>query len=272
MDSNGCVTPITKWVREPGISFIIRARNEEAHLPKALDSLKGLAVPYEVILILHKCTDKSKEIAEQRITEGMPIQIHEWDYPISRAGYENLATPGDHPYSLQTFYNNAFALANLNWIFKWDADFEATTELIQFMNYKLDIENLNHHIRYRIPCVLGDRINSEYYLSNCLLLYNKNTFWESPIWHADTKSYDLSESIISLPVSTIKSYWDEPPWFLEGSLYDAEVAKKWKFLNLIFGYEIKGGARASCGDLHNIEYQVYIHENYLKTHGIYLIK
>ena len=271
MNLNGHVIPVTKWIREPGISFIIRARNEEAHLPKALDSLKGLAVPYEIILILHKCTDKSKEIAKQRIAEGMPIQIHEWDHPISRAGFENLATPGKHPYSLQSFYNKAFALSNMVWIFKWDADFEATPELIQFMNYKLDIENLNEHIRYKIPCMLGDKINYEYYLSNCLLLHNKNTFWESPIWHADTKSYILSETIISLPVNTIKSYWDEPPWFLEGPLYDAEITKKWMFLNLIFGQEIKAGARASSAEMTNIEYQIYIQEDYLSTHGIHLM-
>lgn len=270
MDLTGCVYPVTKWIREPGISFIIRARNEEAHLPKALDSLKGLIVPYEIILILHKCTDKSKEIAEQRIAEGMPIQIHEWDHPISRAGFENLATPGKHPYSLQSFYNKAFALSNMVWIFKWDADFEATPELIQFINYKLDIENLNEHIRYKIPCMLGDTINYEYYLSNCLLLHNKNTFWESPIWHVDTKSYDLTEMILSLPVNTIKSYWDEPPWFLEGPEYNAEIAKKWRFLNLIFGQEIKAGARASSSDMINIEYEIYIQEDYLSTHGIYL--
>jgi glycosyltransferase involved in cell wall biosynthesis len=270
MDSKGFVIPVTKWTREPGISFVIRARNEEEHLPKALDSLKKLVVPYEIILILHRCTDKSKEIAEQRIVEGMPIQIQEWNHPISRAGFENLATPGKHPYSLQTFYNKAFTLSNKIWIFKWDADFEATPELIQFINYKLDIENQNNHIRYRIPCILGNKVNYEYYLSNCLLLYNKNTFWESPVWNADTKSCDISEQIISVPVDTIKSYWDEPPWFLNGSDQDIEIAKKWKFLNLIFGKEIKAGARASCREMTSIEYEIYVQENYLSTHGIYL--
>ena len=270
MNSNGYVIPVTKWNREPGISFVIRARNEEVHLPKALDSLKGLVVPYEVILILHRCTDKSKEIAEQRITEGMPIQLYEWNHPISRAGFENLATPGKHPYSLQSFYNKAFALSNKIWIFKWDADFEATPELIHFMNYRLNLENKNNHIRYRIPCILGNKVNYEYYLSNCLLLYSKNTFWESPVWHVDVKSYDLSEQIISVPVDTIKSYWDEPPWFLEGPDQDLEITKKWKFLNIIFGQEIKAGARASCRDMTNIEYEIYVQENYLETHGIYL--
>lgn len=272
MDSNGRVNPIIKQFREPGISFVIRARNEEAHLPKALDSLKDLVIPYEIILILHKCIDKSKEIAEERIQQGMPIQIHEWDYPISRAGYENLATPGDHPYSLQTFYNNAFALANLNWIFKWDADFEATSELVQFLNYKLDIENLNH-IRYRLPCVLGNKVNSEYYLSNSLLLYIKSTFWEVPIWHSDTQSYDLVEQILSIPVDTIKTYWDETPWFLEESpLHDPEITKKWKFLNIICGPESKAGARASSNELQDIEYFIRQNQEYLKTHEIYLMK
>ena len=47
-----------------GISFIIKVRNEETTLEQCIRSLFPLTVPHEIIVILHCCTDRSKEIAE----------------------------------------------------------------------------------------------------------------------------------------------------------------------------------------------------------------
>ena len=253
--------------RAPGISFIIRARNEEQTLPMALDTLKSLIVPYEIVLILHKCTDRSKHIAEQRIQDGMPIRIIEDNRHLSRAGYETLVTPASHTASLVHFYQCCFSNAKYTWIFKWDADFQATPELIQFLNYKLDLQ-CKQKIHYRIPCLLGTHVNAEIYLSNSLLTFSKHIFWETQIWDHISKEHLIKEYILSLPVNTIKPYWDEPPWFING--VDPEIEKKWIFLNYAFGSEGKAAARASSKELN--EDLLYESREYLETHDIYFFK
>ena len=79
--------------KKPGISFILRARNEEAYLTQSLTSLLSLTIPHEIVIILHKCTDQSKDIALDAQAKGGQIRIYETDHSLSKAGYETLATP-----------------------------------------------------------------------------------------------------------------------------------------------------------------------------------
>lgn len=49
-------------------SIIIPAHNEEKYITKCLESIKGASIPFpdqvEVIVVLNRCTDRTKEIAE----------------------------------------------------------------------------------------------------------------------------------------------------------------------------------------------------------------
>ena len=51
----------------PRFSILIPARNEEAYLPRCLDSIKVAATPFpdqvEIIVALNRCTDRTEEIA-----------------------------------------------------------------------------------------------------------------------------------------------------------------------------------------------------------------
>jgi len=118
-----------------GVSFIVRVRNEEQTLEQSLRSLSGLTIPHEIIVILHLCTDRSKEIAEKLKAE-LPIQIKEYKIKTSRAGYETMATDASSEHSLMTYYNWALSHANHVWIVKWDADYHATPELLEYFNMK----------------------------------------------------------------------------------------------------------------------------------------
>jgi glycosyltransferase involved in cell wall biosynthesis len=53
-----------------GISFIVRARNEEKNLEKCVRSLFTLTIPYEINIILNSCTDRSEEIAKKLAEEN----------------------------------------------------------------------------------------------------------------------------------------------------------------------------------------------------------
>jgi glycosyltransferase involved in cell wall biosynthesis len=88
-----------------GISFIIRARNEEATLEESIRSLLEVTVPKEIIVILHLCTDSSQAIATRLASENSCIRVYTYDVEISRAGYETLATDTNSPHSLMTYYN-----------------------------------------------------------------------------------------------------------------------------------------------------------------------
>ena len=88
-----------------GISFMVRIRNEEQTLEKSIRSLFKLTIPHEINLILHCCTDNSLSIAKQLASENKNIKIYTYDYSISRAGYENLATDINSHHSLVHYYN-----------------------------------------------------------------------------------------------------------------------------------------------------------------------
>ena len=109
----------------PEISFVVRAHNEEASLRESITSLFPIEKPIEIVVILHRCTDGSKEIALNCQAEAPPhhkVKIVEYDVPISRAGLETFVTPEDSPHSIMSYYNWAFSQASSAWRFKWDAD------------------------------------------------------------------------------------------------------------------------------------------------------
>jgi len=254
--------------RLPGVSFIVRVKNEELYLGECLASLKPLTIPHEIIVILHMCTDGSKAIAEAASESGQPVRIVEWEVPLSRPGYENLVTPSTHPSSASYFINMCFGHARYNWTFKWDADFVATPELLGFLNTSLDL-GLETPTSYQIRCDLGeDASNTENYLFNSLEKYRKELFWEFPVFKEGTQFWVIPCRIKSLPPVVLKTYWNDKPWFLDG--VHPELEEKYGHLNRICGQDVPGLARARNPQCDHYNYQIVIYEKELAEHGIYL--
>lgn len=253
--------------REPGISFILRCRNEENYLAQSIESLKDIKVPFEIIVILHLCTDSSRQIAEGFRKKGFPIRIYEYSHEVSRAGYETLITPDKHQASLVNYYNFCMSKAKFNWLFKWDADFQATPSLIDKLN-EIDIESKEPQ-RVYIYCLLGDVWHRENYLFNSLLHYKKYVFWEVPIFKDGTKKKYMSGGYIkSVPVSVTKGYWNNQPWFMRNESYDKGLVSKYRFVEIIGGREVKGMARASNKNARKPFYAVLRKKKLLKKAGI----
>jgi glycosyltransferase involved in cell wall biosynthesis len=247
-----------------GISFIVKIRNEEATLLQSIRSLYPLTINYEIILILHLCTDKSLLYAQTLAKENPRIKIHTYDIEVSRAGYETLATDADSPHSLMTYYNWAVSLGQLPWTFKWDADFCASASLIKYLCSTLDFVKLTttrttsnfQKKQIGITAKNSTSNNREYYLVNtikdCVLPpYKKHIFWEV---HAADEAINYDK--ITLPadiyidhvseLTELKSYWQNEPWFLtEDSDEARKVMMRMNQLKADFGPEIKGLARAS---------------------------
>ena len=255
--------------RKPGVSFILRVRNEEAYLARSLNSLLGLTVPHEIVVILHKCRDGSKEIVKAAAERGQSIRIFETDQDLSKAGYETLVTPIQYKENLATFYNLCFSKAEYNWIFKWDADFIASPELIEFLNVELNINEKNP-LRYNIPCQMTeDLVNYEPYLYNCLILFKKYIFWEVPVFIGNSEIKDVHIKIYSIPPTILKDYWKEPPWFIGK---DAFLEARYKKVIELCGPEPIGASRAQCKDCEIPFYNVKNIQGALEAMGIQIVE
>ena len=226
----------------PGVSFIVRARNEGAYLGACLESLRGVTIPHEILVTLHLCTDESRAVAEAAAAAGQPVTIRTYDWPVSRAGYEMLTTPVDHPASMAAYSNACYNARAYNWAFRWDADFIASPELLHFLNTSLPLGE-ERATAYIIPCQLSDTVqNCEKYLTNVHTAHGKYMFWEVGLYPVDTRTERLECTIASIPPTVLKTYWQAAPWFLG---VDAELSAKYAHLVSLCGPEPTGMARAS---------------------------
>jgi cellulose synthase/poly-beta-1,6-N-acetylglucosamine synthase-like glycosyltransferase len=124
-----------------GVSFMVRARDEEQTLEACVRSLLPLRIPMEIVVVLHRCTDGSAGIVEGLAREDERIRVYEYHEELSRAGYETLATSAGSRHSIVAYDNWCFAKTRLPWVFKWDADFVCTDELRAFLDDFLDAYN-----------------------------------------------------------------------------------------------------------------------------------
>jgi glycosyltransferase involved in cell wall biosynthesis len=231
-----------------GISFLLRCRNEEATLQQSLDSLAALTIDHEIIVVLHRCTDHSADIAASASEKNPNIRIFTYDTEISRAGYQTLATDYGSPHSIMTYYNWCRAKATKPWIFKWDGDFIASPALIDYLNSRAWEHDSHSKIIIHAKDATGK--NYEPYLSLGLAGYGKYIFWEVPLYYKNSSSTTLDSSIYiehASKLETIKSYWTTgKPWFeTEESEEATTVRDRVARLVADFGPEPQGMARAA---------------------------
>jgi glycosyltransferase involved in cell wall biosynthesis len=260
----------------PGVSFVCRVKNEEAVLEKSIMSLSGLKIPFEIIVVLNNCTDQSNAIA-MKCQQSIPcIQIHKYDYQLSRAGFENLVTPVDSNHSFASYSNWCFSKAQYQWKFKWDADFIASDELIQFFNDDLHfVQNYPWATVIRLPAVNEDASNAEKYLFNCLESYVKYIFWEVPVFVGEGMvNVELPHKIRhESSLKCLKTYWREKPWFYTSDeLEAAELVRKYEIVVSILGAESEGSCRASNPDCDRAFSHILHNEAFWNERGIYLYR
>lgn len=249
-----------------GISFIVRVRNEEQTLEQSLRSLKGLTIPHEIIVILHLCTDKSKEIAESLQNE-LPIRIVEFNKKLSRAGYENMATDATSEHSMVNYCNWCFSHALYRWTFKWDADFIGNESLCEYLNSKTWDTQPSTKIFFNAKSV--DTDNCEGYLFTGNFTFGKHYFWE---YHDTPNGWNSVYSDVTIEhlskLSNYKSYWNEEPWFMSEGQEESIVRTRYEILQMFCGDEPIGHARASDPANNGIHWMVLQHEAFLRQKGI----
>ena len=229
-----------------GISFIVRIHNEETSLARSVRSLISLTIPHEIVLILHRCTDKSSDIATQLAVENPHVRILIYEYSVSRAGYETLATDATSDHSFVRYSNWCVEQARYPWIFRWDADFVMMPTLLNFINQQ---EWIPQKVCFGLTAKNGTHENQEYYLYPSSFRNKKHVFWEMGDFSGDTQPIHLHREFHVLhlsELSDLKSYWRDRPWFETNESAEArEVKERYQKLVAEFGPEPSGLARAS---------------------------
>jgi hypothetical protein len=111
-----------KYKLNPGISLIIRAKNEELNVSKCIESIVDLVD--EIIFVDNGSTDNTYKMVEgySKIYEN--IKLYKYNIKVTRAGEDHkLAMQRDDKNTLGLFYNWCLSKATYYNVFKWDADF-----------------------------------------------------------------------------------------------------------------------------------------------------
>lgn len=263
-----------------GISFIVRIRDEEDVLESSIRSLFSIKVPHEILLILHMCTDNSIMIAQQLARENPRVRVLAYNTPISRPGYETLCTDQNSPHSIMTYYTWCYNQSVFPWKCKWDADFIASPEFVEYINGNGWCRDTTKSHELFIHATSPDgMINTERYLVSGNFYFHKYWFWEliemtSPVLTLRIDVTITHQSVLSKK----KSYWNSSAWFLDASYlkehpehYEEAITVLKRYIKLIqlCGKEPDAQARASNPDSANIFCKVKENEERLKQEGIF---
>ena len=211
----------TSWWEEEkprGITFLIRARNEESTIGLCLDSLQQLKIPHEIHVFLNGCSDKTESEVLKRKNRGYPIKLFNYPCKMTRGGIEEFCTPVTSAHSSIWFWNWALTTSNFEYQCRWDADFIMTNVLSRELEEAIK-ERGNV---YRIKTVYADslKVNNEPYLFSKYKLpyFYKHTWWHATSFGVDVSIKQLNGSIVhDSSLSIVKSMWNDPPWWEDNS-------------------------------------------------------
>jgi glycosyltransferase involved in cell wall biosynthesis len=114
---------------EPGLTAVMRVKNEARSLPFVLPSL--LRAVQRVIVVDNDSDDGTPEVAGKIAAEQHAddrVEIKSYPFRVSRCGPEHLHTPVDSVHSLAYFYNWSFSGVRTAYSLKWDGDMVLTDD------------------------------------------------------------------------------------------------------------------------------------------------
>ncbi len=247
--------------KQPGISFLLRAKNEQNTIGMALDSLQQLDVPYEVNVVLNQCEDETEEIVSERIKDRSNINLFQYPFQLGKTGLENVCTPVTSVHSTIWLLNWMLIKGQYEYTFRWDADFIMTSSLAKELK-----ELIKNHDIVNISAIFSDsgKANTEPYLwrNDLIPRYSRYSLWHIARFGKKTSNVGTAKSKIihDSPLEQKKSYWSQKPWWELASLNEnVELAKKAKNKFESLKQKIKitdTTARASCSQSEELARQV----------------
>lgn len=111
-----------KTVLEPGLSFVIRAKNEELSVAQCIQSIVDIAD--EIIFVDNNSADKTLEIALLLADKHPNLYVYRYNIDVPRAGTEHEnAVNKNMANTLATYYNWCLSKVTKFNVIKWDCDF-----------------------------------------------------------------------------------------------------------------------------------------------------
>jgi hypothetical protein len=207
-----------------GLSFLVRVHNEEMTLEASIRSLFSLAIAYEILIFLHRCTDRSASIATRLAAENSRVRLFDYNVTLSRFGVETLATDAESEHSFVRFSNWGLQQSRYLWKVRWDADFFLNEPLRAYLEERKG-ESLwaRSDALLRLPAVgLDGGIETGDYFASCLDHYRKDVLWETPAFRFQPDRILRLEAPAGINIThlsrvgDLKPYWLERGWYTEG--------------------------------------------------------
>lgn len=247
--------------KQPGISFILRAKNEERTIGLALDSLQQLNIPYEVNVVLNQCIDETENIVIDKQKNNSNIKLFQYPFQLGKTGLENVCTPVTSVHSTVWLLNWMLMQGQYQYTFRWDADFIMTSSLSNELKSLME----NHDI-VNISAIFSDsgKANTEPYLwrNDLIPRYSRYSLWHISRFGKQTTKIGTAKSKIihDSPLEQKKNYWSQDPWWEKENREETkELTKKAKdkFESLKKKIDLEDvAARASCPQSEELARQI----------------
>jgi len=122
-----------------GVTFLIRARNEEQNVEECIESI--LDVADEIIFVDHLSTDNTYQKVNEISKINKKVKLFKYDREVPKPGFnyrENVIKIGN---SISNYYNFCLSKVTKKNIIKWDADFLGVSDNLSEMIEKFDLKN-----------------------------------------------------------------------------------------------------------------------------------
>ena len=152
-----------------GVSFIIRARDEEVNVSACLENISNIAD--EIIFVDHLSTDNTYKIAFELSKKHSNIKVFKYKNEVPRPGdnyNKNISVIGN---SISNYYNFCLTKATKYNVIKWDADFLPNTKNLMNMIDSLDLKNREDKFSLWFT---GETM----FIDNGLSYINKNSYYD----------------------------------------------------------------------------------------------
>lgn len=193
---------------KPGLSFIIRAKNEEENIKNCILSIIDIAD--EIIFVDNQSTDATLRIGEDLAHKYKNIKVYEYDIQIPKCGEEQRISVMNHSdNTIASYYNWCASKATRYNIVKWDADFIANRKNLIAM---IKMYNLRRRRDKFSMWFVGNTVftnGARYYINEDTTVYDEfrcysklngfmwkdNDNWEYPDWDyvADSREHRYFE-------------------------------------------------------------------------------
>jgi glycosyltransferase involved in cell wall biosynthesis len=118
---------------EKGLSFLIRAKNEEKNIINCLSSLINVTKKIdniEIIVIDNNSCDETNKLVKIFMIEHKNVKLYTYNFEVCKIG-NNIST-GEHK-TIATYYNWCLEKVTKYNVVKWDADFIANKDTLYDM-------------------------------------------------------------------------------------------------------------------------------------------